>query len=242
MAVCVLVHGAWHGAWCWEKLVPQLEKAGHRAVALDMPGSGEDRTPVAEVDHDAYVARTVAAVEAQDEPVILIGHSLGGLTITPTAEAVPDRIRALVYVTAYLLPDGQSLVSWRQGRPDTLLSANRVIAPDGLTSTIRAEMLREVFYEDCSDADSQRAIDRLRPQAVSIYHAPMRSSASRFGRVPRYYVECLQDKAIPVADQRELVAALPCRRTFTLDSSHSPFLSMPERLAGCIDQVAKEVG
>lgn len=239
MAVFVLVHGAWHGAWCWQKLLPHLEAAGHRAVALDMPGSGDDPLPAAEVTPEAYIARTVAAVEAQDEPVVLVGHSLGGLTITPVAEVVPDRIRALVYVTAYLLPAGQSLISWRQGRPETLLSANRVISPDGVTSSLRPEVLREVFYEDCDPAEAQAAIERLRPQAMSIYRAPMQTSPERFGRVPRYYVECLQDKAIPIADQRELVAAMPCRRVFTLDSSHSPFLSMPDRLAVCLDEVAR---
>lgn len=239
MAVCVLVHGAWHGAWCWDSFVPVLEGAGHRGIAIDLPGSGDDPTPAAEVTLEAYAARVVERISALDEPVILIGHSLGGLTLTPVAEAIPDRLRALVYVAAYLLPDGESLLSWRKGRPDTVLTANRVMSPDGLTVTLREGILTDLFYADCAPEAARRAISRLRPQPVAVYRAPMRVTPERFGRVPRYYVECVQDRAIPVEDQRELVAATPCRKVFSLDSSHSPFLSMPERLAECIDEVAR---
>ncbi|MFC3231230.1 alpha/beta fold hydrolase [Marinibaculum pumilum] len=242
MAVCVLVHGAWHGGWCWEKLQPLLEQAGHRTVAPDLPGSGRDPTPAAEVTLDRYVEAVVAVIEAQQQPVVLVGHSLAGLTITPVAEAVPDRLRALVYLTAQLLPEGQSLLDWRAGKPPTLISQNRVMSDDGLTSTIRPEALVEIFYGGCDPADAEAAVARLRPQAMAPSTVPMRCSAERYGRVPRYYIECLQDKAIPIDDQRDMQAATPCRRVFTLDSDHSPFLSMPQRLAACIDEIARAEG
>ena len=242
MAVCVLVHGAWHGGWCWEKLQPILAAAGHRVVTPDLPGAGRDPTPAAEVTLDRYVDAIVAVVEAQEEPVILVGHSLAGLTITPVAEAIPDRIAALVYLTAQLIPEGMSLIDWRQGKPSTLIAENRVVAEDGITSTIRPEALVEIFYGDCAPEDARAAIDRLRPQPMAISTVPMRRSAARYGRVPRYYIECLQDRAIDIDDQRQMQAETPCKRVFTLDSAHSPFLSMPACLADCLDEIARAEG
>ncbi len=79
MATYVLVHGAFHGAWCWTKLTPELEARGHRAVAFDLPGGGEDKTPIEQVTLDAYVERVVETVAQESERVILVGHSLGGI-------------------------------------------------------------------------------------------------------------------------------------------------------------------
>ena len=75
MSTFVLVHGAWHGAWCWEKVVPLLEGAGHEVVTLDLPGHGEDGTPALEVTMESYTDRVVGALDARSEPVVLVGHS-----------------------------------------------------------------------------------------------------------------------------------------------------------------------
>lgn len=80
MAVYVLVHGAWHGSWCWDKVVSGLEAAGHTAHALDLPGHGGDATPLGEISLDSYVEHVGAILTALPEPAILVGHSLGGLT------------------------------------------------------------------------------------------------------------------------------------------------------------------
>jgi pimeloyl-ACP methyl ester carboxylesterase len=94
----VLVHGSWHGAWCWEKVTPLLEAAGHVAVAVDLPGHGEDRTPPGDVTLSDYTDRICDVVAAQSGPVVLVGHSMGGGAITQAAEPatarVPGRFRA----------------------------------------------------------------------------------------------------------------------------------------------------
>ncbi len=101
MATYVLVHGAWHGGWCWSKLVPLLEATRHRAIALDLPGHGNDKTPLAELSLDRYVACVSTAIGTIDEPVVLVGHSLGGTVISQTAEMHPDRILKLIYLCAF---------------------------------------------------------------------------------------------------------------------------------------------
>ena len=88
MSTFVLVHGAFHGAWCWYKVIAGLEAAGHRAIAPDLPGHGLDRTPMETCTLDRYVSTVVAAIEAAEEPVVLVGHSLGGVTVSQGAEHV----------------------------------------------------------------------------------------------------------------------------------------------------------
>ena len=98
MSTYVLVHGAYHGAWCYAKVVPLLEAAGHTAIAVDLPGHGDNLVPMADVTLDNYVDHVCDIIGAKDGKVILVGHSLGGLTITQVAERMPERIDWLVYL------------------------------------------------------------------------------------------------------------------------------------------------
>ena len=86
MSTYVLVHVSWGGAWCWDRVAPLLEQAGHHVVAFDLPAHGEDTTPVEQVTLASYTDRVVAVLDAQSEPVILVGHSHGGVVITQVAE------------------------------------------------------------------------------------------------------------------------------------------------------------
>ncbi len=107
MATYVLIHGAWHGAWCWDKVVSLLKMKGHRVEAPDLPGHGKDRTPIGEVSLEAYAEKICKVLDAELEPVILVGHSMGGIAISQAAEYLPDKIETLVYLTAFLLRDGE---------------------------------------------------------------------------------------------------------------------------------------
>src|ERR1022692_1224466 len=109
MARILLVHGAFSGAWCWEPVLPGLRSAGHTVETVDLPGSGEDRTPVAEVTLDAYAARVCGGL-AQGEPAVRVVHSMGGMVVTQAAARVPELVAALIYVTAFAPGDGQSLM------------------------------------------------------------------------------------------------------------------------------------
>jgi pimeloyl-ACP methyl ester carboxylesterase len=100
----VLVHGSWHGSWCWKKVVPLLRHRGHRVVAVDLPGHGEDHTPVANITLESYVDTILERVhaEAHGKPVTLVAHSMGGIAVTQAAERCPEALRRLVYVSAFL--------------------------------------------------------------------------------------------------------------------------------------------
>lgn len=237
MATFVLVHGAFHGAWCWVKLIPELEARGHRAVALDLPGLGEDRTPLAEVTLEANVAAVVSVVTAESEPVILVGHSMGGVTIASAAERMPEKIALLVFLAAFMPRTGESVLSLSRSP-----GARRESGPpafsrttDGLGFMPVLEQARAVFYSQCSDRDVAYAIRRLRPQALSIQTAPVVLSEVRYGAVPRVFFECLGDNTVSLGLQRYMVERSPCP-VVSLPTDHSPFFSAPGLLA---DELAK---
>src|SRR4051812_1033182 len=210
MARFVLVHGAFHGAWCWEPFVAELAARGHAAATLDLPGAGDDATPVAEVTLDAYARRICDALAAESEPVVLVGHSMGGMAIAQAAARCPENIARLVYVAAFLPADGQSLVDITQlpeGAGD-MVQANMVVEGEPPVATMPEEAAREAFYGRCSPHQADWAIERLRPQPLAPFVTPVELEGAEDGptRPPRAYVVSTEDRAIPTALQRRLVA------------------------------------
>ena len=201
MSTYVLVHGAYHGGWCYEQVVPQLEAAGHTAIAVDLPGHGKNRKPIEEVTLAVYVDHVSAIIEAQSEPVILVGHSLGGLTITEVSERLPEKVSWVVYLTAVMLKNGQDRAELAVYDNPEPMTAKRVISADGLSATMPSEIIPETFYGQCSETDVAQAMARLVPQATDPIKRTVTTSHERFGRVRRAYVECLRDNAIPIAMQ-----------------------------------------
>jgi pimeloyl-ACP methyl ester carboxylesterase len=242
MSTFVLIHGAWHGAWCWEKVVPLLEAEGHRVVAPDLPGHGSDPTPLSEVTLQHYADRVCEVLAAESEPVILVGHSMGGIAITQAAETCPERIQALGYLCAFLPSNGESLQHWAEQMGESLVAPNMVLAEDQTSATVSDEFIIKAFYEDCDPEVADQAKSRLQPQAVAPIVTPVSTSEENFGRVRRHYIECLQDRAIPIGSQRAMQEALPCQSVLSMNTSHSPFLSAPEVLAASLKSLAAEAG
>jgi len=231
MSTYVLIHGAWHGAWCWKNVTPLIEKEGHKVVAPDLPGHGDDTRPIAEITLQAYTDRVCQILDEQSDPVILVGHSMGGVVITQTAEYRPERIKKLVYVTAFLLQNGEFLLQHAEPDTEALVLPNLIMSEDQSYATVKEEALKEIFYADCSDEDVEFAKSRLVPQAAAPFATPVGTTAENFGRVPRAYISCLRDKAISPSIQEKLYKALPCEKVISMDTSHSPFFSAPEDLA-----------
>jgi pimeloyl-ACP methyl ester carboxylesterase len=235
----LLVHGAFHGAWCWAPLVEELTAAGHTVDTFDLPGSGDDPTPVAEVTLDAYAARICEALADQPEPAVLVGHSMAGVAITQAAAQCPERIARLVYLAAFLPGDGQSLVDLAQlpeGAGD-MVQENMVVEGEPPVATMPAAAAREAFYGLCPAEQAAWATERLRPQPLAPFVAPVELGDGA-ARPPRAYVVAAQDRAIPTALQRRLVADNPDVDAVELESDHSPFLSRPAELADALERFA----
>ena len=230
MATFVLVHGAWHGGWCWHKIVARLEARGHKVVAPDMPGHGIDKTPIEQVTLDSIAQKIAGVVKVQAEPVVLVGHSYGGSIITHTAELCASKVRKLVYVTAFLPPDGQTTLGISADDPQSMIAAGIQFAPDGQTAGFDPAMIRDAFYADCSDDDIALARLCLVPEGLAGFAAPVHTTAQNWGGIPRVYIECVKDRAIGIDRQRAMVKALGCATVLSLDTDHSPFFSTPDAL------------
>jgi len=233
----VLIHGAWHGAWCWYKIVAGLEAAGQRATALDLPSAGIDGTSPGAVTLQAQAARVIAFLDGLSEPVILVGHSAGGPVISMVAEARPQRIEKLVYLTAFLLPDQAPLSSIASQDGDSLITRHLVVNPDGTVDTDPAAR-REVFYADCDHRDVALAQSLLKPVGLRTFGDPVRVGGN-FAGVRRFYIGCLRDRAISPVVQRSMYTALPCERVLSIESSHSPFFSRPAVLLRALAKIAR---
>lgn len=234
----MLVHGASHGGWCWEKIVPLLEASGHRVCAPDLPGLGNDPTPPANVTLADNVEKLSRLLDKMDEPVVLVGHSLGGITISALAEARRRKLKALVYLCAILPQPGKTGRDMSGLDPDAMWRLSRQVSPDGLTYTFARDKIPGLFYADVSPEDRYRAMERLRPQPLSISTTPVTLTEERFGSVPRWYIECTLDNAVKIGLQRQMLKLTPCK-VITMECGHSPFYSDPEELVEHLEEIAR---
>jgi pimeloyl-ACP methyl ester carboxylesterase len=230
LATYVLISGAWHAGWCWERVRPLLEAKGHTTLAPDLLGMGADKTPLAEVSLARWADQIADLINRQAEPVILVGHSRGGIVISETAERVPGRIKTLVYVSALLTRSGESgMDAMAGGTPEGLVN-DTTIGPDGV-ATIGAQDAVKWLYGTTAPEWAERAVSRMTPEPMATVATPLKLSDAGFGSVRRAFIECARDATMPLAAQRLLQQALPCDPVFILDTDHSPFYSDPDGLA-----------
>jgi pimeloyl-ACP methyl ester carboxylesterase len=218
-ATIMLVHGAWHGSWCWEPVRRLLEADGIATAAVDNPSVTK---PGSDLAADGDNLR--AALDAIDGPVVLVGHSYGGAVITD-AGAHPN-VERLVYLTAFALDAGESVMANELvGGADMKLA--EALQFDGEVITVEPARVVEFFYHDCPVETAADATARLRPMSFAAMAGVTREVAWR--QKPATYVVCTDDRAIPVPLQRSCAARIG--DAVELPTSHSPFLSRPDDLA-----------
>ncbi len=237
MSSFVLIHGAWHGGWCWHEVADALRARGHQVLAPDLPGHGDDTTPVTEVSLDAYAERTVAALRELPHAQ-LVGHSMGGMVISAAAARAPELIDQLVYLCAFAPIDGDSLnSSARMNRVSAIPAAIEVNAA-GTATTVKANALQGAFYHDCPPASIELARRKLVPQSLRPFSDTL-SLGARHDAIPKAYIECIEDQAIHIATQRAMYRRAGISRIATLNTSHSPFFSAPLLLAHTLESLAQ---
>ena len=236
----ILVHGAGHGSWCWQKVIPFLEGLGHSVLAVDLPGRKGKGRPGWGLSLQDYVNDLADTVDNEEGKVVLVGHSLAGMSISAVAEKLPHKVERLVYLTAWVSMNGKNLAQLSlDNKGSELHHATDVSWLKGLV-TINMKGFREVFCADCSDEVFAWAKDKLVPESFRTALGRIHLTVDRFGAVPTSYVRCANDRALTLAQQQRMLESIGCKRVITLPSSHSPFLSMPERLAQALHQSADE--
>lgn len=275
----VFVHGAWHGARSWDRVTPLLGAAGHHCVAVDLPGSGANAaapasyakrpfdpaafatepSPNAGVSQDqrshAAIEAVTSAAARGNGKVVLVGHSLGGITVSPVAEAVPDLLHAAVYLTAFMLPPGMPAIAMIQHESmASALVPGLFMADPATVGALRINVasddpayvdgLKAAFFGDV-DGDEFEAFRMSlhcdEPAQVAFVPSPI--TGERFGTVARHYIHCDRDRAVTPEGQALMVAMVDGAmdnqtRIHRMSASHSPFLSQPRALADMLAAIA----
>jgi pimeloyl-ACP methyl ester carboxylesterase len=221
----ILVHGAGHGPWCWETVQALASERGLRTVALDLPSSAATIDDLGSADDDIRVVREACA--AAGEPVVLVGRSLGGMTVSEAAAGLPE-VRQLVYVAAFMLEVGETIVGAASQWPPI----DWVFSDDG--RSVRVGDPASIFYGACSPEVAREAVSRLRPQDAAGAIRPLGAAAWR--TIPSTYVVCERDAVIPASFQRQWATRVPFSES--LDADHSPFLSRPDELVAILATAA----
>ena len=231
MKTFIFIHGSWHGSWNWHRIVPILEKAGHRAIALDLPGMGRDKTPIREITLQTSVDAVCNLLDTIEGKVILVGHSKNGILISQAAEYRPHKIEKLIYLAAYLIPNGKTQREYSMQDTEGVLKPFVRFDEQLNASTLDRAIYKEGLYADCDEHIVQLAGVLLSHEPFASSVTPLQLTEENFGAVPRVYIECTEDRAVTPFIQRKMYTEMPCEKVFRMATSHSPFFSKPQELA-----------
>jgi pimeloyl-ACP methyl ester carboxylesterase len=222
MGALMLVHGLGHGAWCWSRTIADLVGRGHDVFAVDLPLTG--------LDDDAAALRR--ALDDWGREAVLVGHSYAGLVISKAAAERPD-VEHLVYVAAMLLDGGDTYLTRMSDFPAAPINDEVELTADG-DFVVRHETAVGCFYNECDSGEASEAARRLRPTAATCL--AVATGAEPWMSIPSTYVLCTRDRAIHPDFQRWM--STRAGEVVTLDTDHSPFMSLPDQFADLLDRIA----
>lgn len=231
----VLVHGGFHGGWCFTLLAAELRAEGHEVVSPDLPGHGERQDEPATLD--AYRSSVVEVMEDGD---VVVGHSMGGYVASVAADAADVVPGHLVYLAAGVPVEGQSMAAVHTGDPSGIGRYYRVEqGPHGeqMVFTSRDAAVHH-FFHDCDEQTAGWAFEHLTPQPMDPITTPIRMSRFWDLPVPKSFIACLDDRSGFNYYLEEHLGRLGLDTVFPIMSSHSPFLSRPADFARLLVHVA----
>tara|TARA_R110002073_G_scaffold118918_1_gene258605 strand:+ start:496167 stop:496904 length:738 start_codon:yes stop_codon:yes gene_type:complete len=235
MSHYVFVHGAWEGGWSWDNVGPLLESNAHKITTVQLPGSSGNMKPVDEVTLDGYITEITKAIESSQEKVVLVGHSLGGISISQVAERMPERIDRLVYVAAFLLQDGATALEAMQSDEGGEMLPQLIFSEDQSYAEVPETAWRETAFNDVKIDVVDSILPKLaEKQATQPFVTAVKLSEERFGSVKKYIVRTSLDKVFSTDLQDRMIENWATEKVVTLEAGHFPTLSMPKELASVL--------
>jgi len=235
----VLVHGSFQAPYVWQYVQSELQQAGQKVVVVELPGHGQDQTPPATLTLNSYRDKVIAAINGVQGQVVLVGHSLGGAIITAVSDSVPNRIEKLVYLAGFVPANGQSVIDLNGMDPNSQLTPALMPSADFTTASVANDKLMPIFCQDGNATVTQLLIANNRPEpAAPLYSKIVLKNPAR-AAVPKYYIHTMQDRAITIALQNQMVTAAGITNIYSINSSHTPQLSMPDQVTAILMQIIK---
>jgi hypothetical protein len=238
MKTFILIHGSWHSSWNWHKVIPILEQQGHKAIAVDLPGMGRDKTPIQDSKFATTVQKLCNLIDSVDGKVILVGHSKNGIMISQAAEYRPEKIEKLIYLAAYLIPNGKTQAEYSSQDVHGVLKPYVTRHPETNSHTLQPEIYKAGLYHDCEDYITELAKILLSHETVESGITPLQLTEKNYGSVRRFYIECTEDKAVTSFIQKKMYTETVCEKVYSIPTSHSPFFSKPKELCDLLLDIA----
>jgi pimeloyl-ACP methyl ester carboxylesterase len=231
----VIVHGAFQNAESWSAVVDKLKAEGHTAIAVNLPGRNLEGEAAKAITLAQY-AKTVGDVVAkQAEPVVLVGHSFGGMTISLVAEAIPEKVSKLIYVAAYVPVSGDSMQSLSATDKNNGFTAESfVLSPDYSSASILASDQARLFINDGTPEQQTKVTSSMVREPLGPMGTPVEVSAEKFGKVAKAYVNTALDATVSLVIQKMMIERTGITATQVLQTGHSPQASQPNLLAAAL--------
>jgi pimeloyl-ACP methyl ester carboxylesterase len=229
----VLVHGAWSDASSWDAVTPLLKAQGDEVININLAGHGKDTTSFAGITFQTYVNQVKAAIGARTN-IVLVGHSFAGLVISQVAEEIPAQIKKLIYLAAALPHDGDSLLGLAKGDPASHIGKFLTIDKEHGAAIIAKEGVADVFAADAPQQVQEYIAANIKPEPLAPLATPVHLTEKNFGSIKKVYIHTVNDNAISYPAQQYMVKAGKVAKVYTLQSSHTPFISMPDKLAAIL--------
>ena len=234
----VLVHGAWSDGSAWDAVVPLLEAKGCNVTVVNLPGHGTDKTPFSSITLQSYVDVVKKAI-GDNKQVTLIGHSMAGIVISQVAEEIPNSIKTLVYLGAYLPENGQSLLDLAKVDAGSHVGKHLKIDENSASAIIAKEGVIDVFFADAPAGRQQKLADGVEPEPLLPFVTPVTLTEGNYGGVEKVYIYTKNDHAVSYAAQQAMVKNTTVKKEYILESSHTPFISIPKKVAEILIKAAK---
>lgn len=238
----VLVHGALLTSSSWMAVQSDLQSAGYNVVTVDVPGRAEDGVDPRGVTLDDAAAKVCKVVSMQVNSVILVGHSQGGGVITQAVDNCAAKIKSLVYVAAVAPLNGEHVFDALSQTDNDNFGQCAALDKDGSLYKINYQgPIHAMFMADASNEQADRAIHAMVSEPAALGDGTLHYNTDVFNAKPKFYIETLQDKIIALETQRNIEKKIKPNKIYSMNSSHSPFISQHRQLAENLINIANQI-
>ncbi|MGB3596048.1 MAG: alpha/beta hydrolase [Pseudomonas neustonica] len=240
----VLIHGAWAGSWVWDSLRTLLEDQGHAVIAPDMPGNPMHPAPAAQLTMQGCIDHLKNDCAEVSGPLLVVGHSGGGVIATQLAETLAERVVGVAYIAGMMLPSGLGFAELadeaQKQHPEAAgIWPHLQWSDDRQSSTVPPQAVCEVFLQDLPREQAMAAAQRFCAQPEGTRALVAEWTAERFGRLPRLYIEATQDRSVVLPVQRRMQQLMPGAEVVSLETGHVPQVVATDAVADALLNFAK---
>ena len=235
----VVIHGAWSSANDWNHVAGHLISAGSNVITVNLPGHGSDETPVSSISLQLYVFEVLKAI-GDETDITLVSHSFGGLVASEVAELIAPQIKKIIYVAAFVPKNGDSLLSLAKTDSESLVGKNLIVDEKAGVASIAKEAIAETFMADAPAPVIEHVTNNLRPEPLAPLATPVTLTTANFGQIAKVYVHSQHDCTVSYSFQQRMVAEAGITRTYSLPSSHTPFIVFSQVLSAILSLEASK--